>query len=243
MPQQNETNRVTVDYYDLLSGGAASLTTEVWQSIMKTVSAWITDPEDREVAARTIADILFDISGEWAGKRTRIISKARERSDGPKRRSDFCLNAIKEEITEAIRKPEEDDNPELDQVRRQVLDHLRGLRTRRILLSFKIRTSRGRDICVMWGLVTWEPGAKDRRPTFISRKLEPQMNASAVNFSCQGTRVLFIVLVAPTPAALVVAVIAVSFRQSRSRLGPHPRPVVERCGHPKASVLPAHRPA
>ena len=40
-------------------------------------------------------------------------------------------------------------------------------------------------------------GARDLRPTFISRKLDPQMNASAVNLICHGTRVTFMESVEP----------------------------------------------
>src|SRR5665647_3309835 len=49
-------------------------------------------------------------------------------------------------------------------------------------------------------------GARDLRPTFISRKLDPQMNASAVNLTCHGTRVTFMESVVPGTTSLVVAV-------------------------------------
>jgi hypothetical protein len=50
-------------------------------------------------------------------------------------------------------------------------------------------------------------GARDLRPIFISRKLEPQMNASAMNLTCQGARVTFIAWGTAGAASLVVAVI------------------------------------
>jgi hypothetical protein len=164
MPRQNEPHRVTVDYYELLSGRSDSLTAEEWQAIMKAVSAQFADPNKREVAVETTADVLFDMSNKWMGIRIRITRKARDRSDSPGRRSEYCLYAIKGEVTEAIRRFEEEDTPDLENVRRQVLDHLRSLRNRKILVSFKLRTRQGRDLRVMWALDIWEPGAKDRKP-------------------------------------------------------------------------------
>ena len=50
-------------------------------------------------------------------------------------------------------------------------------------------------------------GARDLRPTFISRKLDPQMNVNARNLSCQGTLVAFMTWGAPAAASRVVAAI------------------------------------
>jgi hypothetical protein len=51
-------------------------------------------------------------------------------------------------------------------------------------------------------------GASDLRPIFISRKLDPQMKARAVNLTCQGTRVTFMEAVVPAATARVAAVMS-----------------------------------
>jgi predicted transcriptional regulator len=105
------------------------------------------------------------MSGEWIDKRTYIAAMAKKKSDNPNRRNAYCFNAIKTEVEEACRSVAEyQESPELYLVKRQVADHLRSLRVKRVLLSFDLKQKSGRLVCVMWGLVKWEPHVRNRSP-------------------------------------------------------------------------------
>lgn len=153
----------TVDYFQLLQEGPGDLSAQEWEEIVLDVVR-VNQPEyDPDIALETLQNTFFELTGEWVDRRTRIVNGARERTSDPGLRSKYCLVSLRLLVTEECREAAHRGSyPEFALVHRQVADHLREMRAQGVLLSFKLTTKKGRDLCVLWALVAWGNDARQR---------------------------------------------------------------------------------
>jgi hypothetical protein len=156
---------LSVDYYLLLKDGPENLTAGEWQEIVRSVSLYGPAAHDPDTALQTFQNLLFECTGEWVDTRRRIVSGASVKSSNPEMRSAYCLTSVRNLVAEACQEAERrSTSPESLLLHRQVADHLRKLRDGQVLNAFRIRTRKGRDICVLWALFMWGPDARQRVP-------------------------------------------------------------------------------
>jgi hypothetical protein len=155
----------SIDYYLLLKNGPEDLTAGAWQEIVRSVTLYGPAAHDPDTALQTFQNLLFEFTGEWVDTRMRIVNAATVKSSNPEIRSAYCLTSVRNLVTEACQEAERrSTSPESALLHRQVADHLRKLRDALVLKSFRIRTKKGKDICVIWALFIWGPEARKRVP-------------------------------------------------------------------------------
>ena len=155
----------SIDYYRLLKEGPETISGSDWEEVLKTATLQKETETYPEAAAEALQNLLFDGSKEWLDKKFRILEGAEKASTNPGRRSEYCLNSLKHLCVEAAREATlKDESPELSLILRQVSDHLRQLSAEEKLLSHRLRSKKGRDLCNLWGLPDWGLGWLRREP-------------------------------------------------------------------------------
>lgn len=155
----------SIDYYSLLVQGPGELSDVHWEEILRSVVYHGEAETDPDAALDALQSVLFERSDEWLGTRRRIIQAAIGASSNPARRSDYCLTSLRNLALEASREAvRERESPELSVVRRQAADHLRALYGEKVLVSARMRSKKGHDICSMWGLASWGENWRTREP-------------------------------------------------------------------------------
>lgn len=157
-----------IDYYRLLAEGTDSLSGAEWDTIVKSVFQPIqivSDGDAAHAALDAFKNLLFECSGEWPDKRLRIVEKAQSASSSWSRRSDYCLTSLRTVAAEAAREAaKKQSSPELPLVYRQVGLHLRELTSKGVLVCQRLRTKKGQDIGVQWGLAAWGTEWRTKSP-------------------------------------------------------------------------------
>jgi hypothetical protein len=145
-----------MDYYRLLQNPLANISQEDWETVMRSVMGHNIENIGAEAAYEAVLFLLFDCSEEWMEKRFRILKTSEHASSNPRRRSDFCLESLRNVVGEVRKRAAAcEESPELPRIYRQVTDHLRKLEAATVLVSKILRTKRGGDLCKLWGLHAW----------------------------------------------------------------------------------------
>jgi len=153
------------DYYQLLKNPMEEIPSSVWEEVVRSVVEYRRIQDASDETLNCLQNILFECSQEWIDRRVRIIRGAENDSSNPSRRSRYCLTSLRNVVLETSGKMARyQESPELSRVDRQVSDHLRNLRDQGILVSYRRRSERGKDICNMWGLASWGEDWKERQP-------------------------------------------------------------------------------
>jgi hypothetical protein len=157
-----------INYYRLLTEGVDAVSGSEWDTIAKSVfqlKEGLSDGDGAHAALDAFKNLLFECSGEWVDKRLRIVEKAQSASSNASRRSDYCLTSLRTIAAEAAREAAKHrSSPELSLVHRQVAHHLRQLGMSGVLVCQRLRTKKGQDIGVRWGLASWGPEWRTRAP-------------------------------------------------------------------------------
>lgn len=136
-----------------------------WREVLKAVVYHGEAEKEPDAAMEALQGILFEQSDEWTEKRRRILHGATNASSNPSRQSDYCLTSLRNIAIESAREVlSQQEFPELPVVRRQVADHLRKLQAEGILVTGRMRSKKGNDICSLWGLASWGDKWNARAP-------------------------------------------------------------------------------
>ncbi len=155
----------SINYYSLLVQGPGDVSDSHWEEILRSVVYHGEAENDPDAALDALQSILFERSDEWLGTRRRIIQAAVSASSNSTRRSDYCLTSLRSIALEASREAlRERESPELSVVRRQAADYLRVLYGDKVLVTARMRSKKGHDICSMWGLASWGENWRTREP-------------------------------------------------------------------------------
>jgi hypothetical protein len=136
-----------------------------WREVLKAVVYHGEAEKEPDAALDALQTILLEQSDEWIEKRRRILQGAVSASSNVSRQSDYCLTSLRNLALESSRDAlGQQESPELPVVRRQVADHLRKLHTERTLVTARMRSQKGNDICSVWGLASWGDKWRERSP-------------------------------------------------------------------------------
>jgi hypothetical protein len=155
----------SVNYYNLLVQGPLEISDSEWKKVLKAVVYYGEAEKEPDAALDALQSILFEQSDEWIERRRRILQGAVSASSNPSRQSDYCLTSLRNLALESSREElSQQESPELPIVRRQVADHLRRLHAEKTLVTARIRSQKGNDICSVWGLASWGDKWREKAP-------------------------------------------------------------------------------
>jgi hypothetical protein len=155
----------SVNYFDLVLQGPLEISDSDWREVLNAVVYYGEAKKEPDAALDALQNILFEQSDEWIEKRRRILQGAVSASSNPSRQSDYCLTSLRNVAVECSREVlRELESPELPFVRRQVADHLRRLHADQTIVSVRLRSQKGQDICSQWGLASWGDAWRQRAP-------------------------------------------------------------------------------
>jgi hypothetical protein len=154
-----------VNYYNLLVQGPLEISDSDWREVLKAVVYHGEAEKEPDAALDALQSLLFEQSDEWIDRRRRILLGAVSASSNPSRQSDYCLTSLRNLALESSREVlTQQESPELPIVRRQVADHLRKLHAEKTVVTVRIRSQKGNDICSQWGLASWGEKWRERAP-------------------------------------------------------------------------------